>query len=145
MVVKCIVTTSNEKPLVIPKDPTKPLDENNYVSSGEYYTIDSLWSGYPIKTGNEYTVYGILIIKNQIRYLIFNDHGIPGFYPSCLFNVVENYLYYDWGINIYQVNTEQYLLITSENIVNCYEHFCDLVDCQNDAIKRLLEYKNSLI
>ena len=77
--------------------------------------------------------------------MIFNDFDIPGFYPSCLFDVAENYLLYDWGINIFHVNTEKYILIISEDVVNCYEHFSALVDCQGDAIKRLLDYKNSLI
>ena len=145
MIVKCVATKSTEKSWVIPIDPNKPLDENNYIVSNDNYTIDSRWSGYPIKMGNEYTVYGILIFKNQIRYLIFNNFDIPGFYPSCLFDVVENYLLYDWGINIFHVNTEKYILIISEDVVNCYEHFSALVDCQGDAIKRLLDYKNSLI
>ena len=135
----------NINPLVIPKNVTKPLDEKNYVASNEYYTIDSTWSGYSLKMENEYAVYGVLIYKNQIRYLIFDDNGIPGFYPSCLFDVVEGYLLFDWSINIFDIYKEKCVLLISENVVGNYDDFRDLIDNTDGAIKRLLKYRDSLL
>lgn len=144
MIVKCKKNTNYSNPLVIPNNILKMLDEANYVSSTEWYTINSRESGYALKIGCDYVVYGILIYKNEIRYLIINEDNIPGFFPSDLFDVVEHYILFDWGLNVYNICLEKCVLIISENIIADYTEFKDLVNNETNAIKRFWEYKNSL-
>ena len=105
---------------------------------------DSHVSGYKITLGKKYTVYGILFFKNEIRYLICDDDNVPGFFPSTLFEILENYILFDWGINSYQIEDEKILLIGYSDLIKDFEHLRDLIENTPDAVRTFLEYKNSL-
>lgn len=144
MIINCIKNTENSSPIVLPYDLSHELSDMNFISSREWYSIDSRVSGYKITLGKKYTVYGILFFKNEIRYLICDDDNVPGFFPSTLFEILENYILFDWGINSYQIEDEKILLIGYSDLIKDFEHLRDLIENTPDAVRTFLEYKNSL-
>ena len=144
MIINCVKNTENSSPIVLPYDLSHELSDMNFISSQEWYSIDSHVSGYKITLGKKYTVYGILFFKNEIRYLICNDDNVPGFFPSTLFEILENYILFDWGINSYQIEDEKILLIGYSDLIKDFEHLRDLIENTPDAVRTFLEYKNSL-
>ena len=144
MIINCVKNTENSSPIVLPYDLSHELSDMNFISSREWYSIDSNVSGYKITLGKKYTVYGILFFKNEIRYLICNDDNVPGFFPSTLFEILENYILFDWGINSYQIEDEKILLIGYSDLIKDFEHLRDLIEYTPDAVRTFLEYKNSL-
>lgn len=144
MIINCIKNTENGSPIVLPYDLSHELSDMNFISSREWYSIDSHVSGYKITLGKKYTVYGILFFKNEIRYLICDDDNVPGFFPSTLFEILENYILFDWGINSYQIEDEKILLIGYSDLIKDFEHLRDLIENTPDAVRTFLEYKNSL-
>lgn len=144
MIINCVKNTENSSPIVLPYDLSHELSDMNFISSREWYSIDSNVSGYKITLGKKYTVYGILFFKNEIRYLICNDDNVPGFFPSTLFEILENYILFDWGINSYQIEDEKILLIGYSDLIKDFEHLRDLIENTPDAVRTFLEYKNSL-
>lgn len=60
MIINCVKNTENSSPIVLPYDLSHELSDMNFISSREWYSMDSHVSGYKITLGKKYTVYGIL-------------------------------------------------------------------------------------
>ena len=141
MIVKCNVNKCSYPPLVLPYLLTDELDHETIVTSRAGYTINRDFSGYCITEGRDYIVYGILFYKDQIRYLIADDENMPGFFPSILFRITEPYVWFDWEVNEYTVESEKMMIMGYSAITETYEDLRDLIDNKADAVGKFLDYK----
>lgn len=144
MVIVCRENQSTCDPLIIPRNPVDSLNESNFVVSSEWHTIDAHQSGYSVTKANEYTVYGILVIKNQVRFLIADDNSEPGFFPECLFSIKEHTLPLDWEINKYCVDCGTILCIGYPELCREYGSLVRILERHCSAIEDFLEYKECI-
>ena len=86
MTVLCHATCCNESVLLLPLRATDSVGDDNFALLMGY-TVASEITKYHISKGTEYIVYGILVYKNQVRYLIQDDDGMPIFSPDELFYI----------------------------------------------------------
>ena len=141
----CINNIGDFPMLTLPKSLSDCKDKNEYVVSNEWFTIDSTHSGYNITIGREYTVYGILMYNDTIRYLIFNDDNIPCFFHSDLFSVLDNDIMWDWKIQRYSINDKNCLLLAYPQLTESYSNLIGIITGNPINIKQLLEYKDKLL
>lgn len=141
MIAICTRNQLDSSPLVFPNDLNLPISNNNFVSSTVGYTIDSNLLGYCITEGKEYTVYSLLVYNNQLSFLIADDNGIPGFFPSDLFSVEMPQFSWDWALKTYKI--EKYILIAIGPIdfIYKYENIRDMIAGTKSAISWFLAYK----
>ena len=144
MNVICKYKCGRYPPLVIPIHSSSSITLNEYVSNREGYTIEKDISGYCISENAQYEVYGVLIFSEQIRYLIQDDNGIPGFFPHILFEIGENHSFYEWEVLHYSTENGEMLWMGYPDIVDNYEGIRDLVDERKEAIARFLKSKEHI-
>ena len=78
MIVECICNQAYFSPLVLPFNICRKMCDQNFITSTEGFTIGDGRVGVALTKGRRYTIYGLLIYKNEIRYLIQNDSNIGG-------------------------------------------------------------------
>lgn len=140
MTVICMSSISRTPPIVIPCEQESNLNINNFaVIDG--YTIDSNTSGYRITLGARYQVYGLLLFREQIRYLIQDDKGIPIFCPSDLFGIESSSVYWDWEIAQYAILNTVLVFIGYPDVSASYQKLIELIESKPNAIESFLSYK----
>lgn len=108
--------------------------------------------GYLIK-GEVFGVYGILVSRNRLDYLICRGNEFPFVTPSWFFSLLDNripsgwriantalcadwrYLYDRWGIS---------LVAGYENIIDTYDHYDKLIDYDKEALNVFHENKRRM-
>lgn len=145
MTIKCIINKSNHNPIVLPKDLSEKINDENFVSSSEFFTIDSDMSGYSISIGRKYTVMGLIFFHDELRYLISDDNNIPGFFPSDLFEIIDSYILFDWEINSFQIGSRQLVVIGYTELAQNYAHLIGLIDRKKQEIQSYLNIKGKQI
>ena len=75
MTVICEKTCCNESVLLLPMQADASIGDDDFALLMGY-TVESEITEYHVSEGAEYVVYGILVYKNQIRYLIQDNDGI---------------------------------------------------------------------
>lgn len=140
----CTANYCNASSLVLPKDPTVVLNDTNYVSSTEWYTIDRVNSGYCLRIGSLYDVFSVMIYKKEIRYLIIDENGHAGFFPSKLFSICDRFVILDWELFDYSLCGEPLLLLGPSCIVGEYNQICAIVEERAEMVRSVLEYRDSL-
>jgi len=143
MVVKCIANRGNEGCLVVPFDYKKSFSDENFETSKELYTISREISGYFITPQRKYTVFGLLIFCEKVRYLISDDNGLPNFFPSDLFEVFEPSILFDWEFRTFPVDGKLLTLIGYSDLVE-YDSFRDLIRHKPRAVESFLKYKTEV-
>ena len=138
MKVRCKKKSGYYQFLVIPYN--LELD-NEDVASSEGATSDTGELEYDLTLEHDYTVYGIVVIDGEIRYLLQDDHGYPGFFPSSLFEVLQSGLPLDWEIAEYHFRKKTMLVIGYSNLVNQYSHLRGILLLQPNDVKIFLENK----
>ena len=141
MNVKCINNRGTYPLLVLPIDNTREIDEDNYVSSNEWYTIDSVISVYCLTIGKQYLVYGVMIYQNKMRFLVLNDQGNPYFMPSELFANSDIAICWDWEERHFYVDKMDCKILASTEIISSYDDLISLVSLDENAFRRFLDYK----
>ena len=141
MNVICINNRNNYPPLVLPICLESNIGDNCFVSNKEWYTVDKDLLGYSIGIGCRYEVYGILFFSNQIRYLIQDDKGMPGFFPESLFQIETREVFFDWKTAHYSVCTGELFFVGYPDLSDEYEKLRDLIDQKNNAVANFLKYK----
>lgn len=146
MKVRCLRNCGKYGPLVLPYVYGESMSDLNFISSHEWYSIDSEpeLSGYSLTISSEYTVYGMLFYKNELRYLIADDDNMPGFFPADLFEITERYVLLDWEMNVFTIDSEKLYVIGYTELVSNYSQLRDLIDGDSCAVRDFLEYKESL-
>jgi len=111
--------------------------ERNYASPS---------SEFDLETEKEYIVYGIILWKGFLLYLVLGEGMYPHWYPSELFSVTRNELPPDWYFarrreeEGYEVNA----VWGYEELVNTEGHFDELSNLQKTAIDVFLERKQQI-
>lgn len=141
MIVVCLTDCYKEPVLLLPTQVNTPIDDENFVVVMGY-TVDSQITEYHITKNVEYTVYGFFVYRNQIRYLIQDNDGIPVFCPKELFSVKKPDVYWDWEVASYSIEDKSLLLIGYPAMCGGYEELIDLISRKENAIKRFLKYKD---
>lgn len=130
---------------MLPKDLSEKINDENFVSSSEFFTIDSDMSGYSISIGRKYTVMGLIFFHDELRYLISDDNNIPGFFPSDLFEIIDSYILFDWEINSFQIGSRQLVVIGYTELAQNYAHLIGLIDRKKQEIQSYLNIKGKQI
>lgn len=142
MTIICKSNTSESSPLILPRNNECNACSGDIVASSEWYTINSNISGYSISMGREYTVYGILYYDRQVRYLILDDYGMPGFFPSTLFQLQKRNLFFEWEIGEYSIGEQTLFIIAYPDICHSYDNLLRLVEAKSDAISNFIRNKD---
>ena len=138
MEVICRSSISSSGVLVIPRNPLFELSNDNFVASSEWYTINAQLSGYRVTIGRNYKVHGILCLNQEVRYLIFDDKQIPGFFPQSLFDVL-NEERKNWVECEYKTQQGVIYLCSYPQLTKSYGTLVEIVDCTNKGILSLLD------
>ncbi len=141
MNVICINNRDNYPSLVLPIHSGSNFGDNSFVSNKEWYTVEKDLLGYNIEIGCKYEVYGLLFFLDQLRYLIQDDHGEPGFFPESLFQIDNNDVFFDWKTTHYSVCTGELFFVGYPDLSDGYEKIRDLIDKKKDAVSNFLKYK----
>jgi len=141
MRVMCCKTIGDYPPLVLPENPKVCLNNQNVAVSREWYTIDERTSGYSITLDHLYEVLGIISYGNSVRFLIFDDKGIPGFFPAPLFRVEKPEVFFDWELCKYELEDALLLFVGCPAFAHNYLKLIELINGNNNAIEELLDYK----
>ena len=144
MIVKCVANQGVFNPIVLPKDPLLPIGNVNCVISSEYCTIDAHKLGYSITVERDYCVYGMFTYRHELRYLIIDDNGLPGFLPADLFIVTNSRLPYDLCYKEYHLCGEKCQLIACEKLTQSYDALLDFLETKGDSISDFLDYKKNV-
>lgn len=142
MIIKCISNKSNKGALILPIKNIDQSQDDAYAISSEWHTLNSEVSGYNISIDSKYFVAGIINWNNEVRYLISDDNGIPGFFPAELFQIYNSFIMFDWEINIFNIKQKQLLVIGYTQLAHDYNHLIGLVDMKSDDVKIFLNNKH---
>ena len=99
---------------------------------------------YNLELDNEDVASSEGVIDGEIRYLLQDDHGYPGFFPSSLFEVLQSGLPLDWEIAEYHFRKKTMLVIGYSNLVNQYSHLRGILLLQPNDVKIFLRTKERL-
>lgn len=106
----------------------------------------SLSSDFDLEIGKEYIVYGIILWKGFLLYLILGEGMFPHWYPSELFSVTRNEMPPDWYFVCrreeegFEVNA----VWGYEELVNAEDHFDELSNLEKRAIELFVERKKQI-
>ena len=147
MKVKCVKNIlQNIEPLVLYKleKARNENDENDeyYVCSLDYYSIDQSTNGYALRKNSLYDVYGIMFFQSIFRYLVFvPDFSAPQWFPSELFTVVDNRIPYNWHFREFTSNSETGKILGYKELALNYSHLVGLMAQNANDIKVFLNAK----
>ena len=141
MTVICEKPCCNESVLLLPMQVDASIGDDNFVLLMGY-TVESEITEYHVTEGAEYVVYGILVYKNQIRYLVQDNDGMPVFCPDELFHIGKPNIYWDWEVISFLVDGMPLFIIGYPAMEGAYDKLIDLAVRNEDAIKQFLKYKD---
>ena len=98
---------------------------------------------FSVSIGNEYIVYGMMLWKGVIKYLIVGNHDKPSWYPAELFEVKNDYLPLEWYFDFSITENLEAIWGYSE-LVHDSEHFDLLQERDSNAIKIFLKRKQEI-
>ena len=131
--------------LIKPYGLKNALDDDCYVLSRDYHDIDHETNGYNLIVGNEYICYGSMYYNNKIRFLVIDEnHFIPRWFPSELFEIVDSSLPYNWYCNSFSSDSSVGWIIGFKELANDYNYLLDLIQEIPSAITIFNEAKNNL-
>lgn len=142
MTVVCIeYQLCDEAILLLPTEETTSVGDDNFVLMMGF-TVDQRITEYRVTKGREYTVYGILSYKGQVRFLIQDDAAMPVYCPGELFRIRTSGVYWDWGVASFSVGNIPLLLVGYPVMEGGYDELIDLVARKDEAFKQFLKYKD---
>lgn len=98
---------------------------------------------FSVSIGNEYIVYGMMLWKGVIKYLIVGNHDKPSWYPAELFEVKNDSLPLEWYFDFCITDNLEAIWGYSE-LVHDPEHFDLLQERDSNAIKIFLKRKQEI-
>jgi hypothetical protein len=94
-----------------------------------------------------YTVYGIMIWKNVLHYLIIpTDELLPSWIPAMLFEIVDQRLPFEWYFRyLYEDDpTGLKIEVGYKELIHDETHFVDLIERDKKAIRIFLDRKREI-
>ena len=99
---------------------------------------------FPINIGDLYNVYGQIIFKGVLEYLIRGaGENYPSWYPAELFEVVDTQLYLDWHFK-YDRDNDISAIWGFQELVEDENFLYELEDRNKKAIETFLERKHEI-
>lgn len=143
---KCICNNNKniikQEVFVIPYDIEKPINEENFVTFGYTASVGGV-ERYNITVDREYDVYGIVMYKGEIYFLVQNDDALLRLYNFRLFKITYNELFCEWGMKQYYIGEDIFTIISFGYFIE-YNNFIKLLEDNKESIKVFLDYKNSM-
>jgi hypothetical protein len=112
------------------------LKEVNTVKSNDF---DYTFGGKGIELNKEYIVMGLAIFQSsKCVYYLIDVYSKPVWFPSLLFNTIDNKIPDHWFLNIYKKNENPniYLLLGFDELCN-NENFYDLLIEREEVAMRI--------
>lgn len=121
-------------------------------NSGKFLSEKALMLGNTVETifeleiGTNYFVYGIIIWKGVLHYLVIDQEGnLPSWYPAEIFHVSNNLLPLEWYFNYYsELDHDISAIWGYKELVVDEDHFDNLIERESEAIKVFLKRKVEL-
>lgn len=98
---------------------------------------------FSVDIGSEYTVYGMMLWKGVIKYLIVGNHDKPSWYPAELFEVKNDNLPLEWYFD-FSISDNLEAIWGYSELVHDSEHFDMLQERDSSAIKIFLKRKQEI-
>ena len=113
---------------------------NSGANLPDYYRKYGSYDTYrfPVKEGNSYTVYGMILWKRLINYLIFgDDEQFPAWIPAALFEITDGKLSRHWycSSNIDGLDNTVDFVWGYKELATCFPHFDSLEERNEDALE----------
>lgn len=143
MRIRCIKNKGNYPELVLPVDRTMPVSNSNFEASVIGITGD-VEDNYLLTVGQDYAVFGILTYGGDVRYLIQNCEGIPSFYPSTLFSILDRDISPDWSMNLYTLPEGKLFVAGYGALTKSYDALLALIREEPRAVEDFLGYQQAL-
>ena len=98
----------------------------------------------PLEVGDIYVVYGQIIFKGILQFLIKGKYeDYPSWYPAEIFEVIDNRLYFDWFFQYYR-NEEVSALWGFKELIFDEQYLDKLMNREKEALKIFLERKKEI-
>lgn len=103
-------------------------------------------SAFDLEVGKEYVVYGIILWKDLLSYLVMGEGMFPHWYPSELFRVTRSELPQGWYF--VRFNEDEGFEVNAiwgyKELVDKEDHFDDLSNLEKSAIDIFVERKKQI-
>ena len=142
-----LTTNNNFEMLVLfkPEGQKDIYDDDYYVTDGGYHDIDSKTVEYDLTPGDSYEVYGIMIYRNIIRYLVIcNSFSDARWVQKEIFDITNSKLPYNWYCKNFVSGDDLGTIIGYKELANDYQYLLDLILQKETAVKVFLEYKDNI-
>ena len=98
----------------------------------------------PLKIGETYVVYGQMISKGILKYLVVGTYeNMPTWYPAELFEVVNSQLHFEWYYK-YNKKAEISAIWGYFELVDDKDYLYDLIEREEEAISIYLKRKKEI-
>lgn len=107
----------------------------------------SLQSDFHLKTGEVYTVYGVMVYKGLFFYLIIpTDEFLPSWEPASLFTIIDHRLPFEWYLSSFDESRSGYVefLLGYKELVLEENHYDSLLERDKAAIAVFLTRKKEI-
>ncbi|MCM1158616.1 MAG: hypothetical protein NC347_12470 [Clostridium sp.] len=98
----------------------------------------------PIRVNSIYTVYGQVLSKGIMEYLILGEgENYPSWYPAELFEIIDDRIYFGWMFN-YRGGDDISAVWGYEELVRDEDYIYNLEDREELAIQMFLDRKKEI-
>lgn len=87
-----------------------------------------------VSLGKIYSVYGVIMYENCLKYLLFDEYGMPNWYPAELFSVVDSRIPLGWHYTFYGSEISLTAVWGYEELVNSDTHYDELCEQEPRAL-----------
>jgi hypothetical protein len=114
------------------------------LSEGVAVKVGSKKTGFPIKVGEVCIVYGQMIWKRELEYLIQGTfESLPSWYPAEMFEVVDSQQHFEWYFR-YDRNKTISAIWGFQELVEDEDYLYDLEEREKYAIEIFLKRKKEM-
>lgn len=108
------------------------------------YTGDSEKTIYSLKEKEVYTIYGQMIYKKVLKYLVIGSYeDLPSWYPAELFEILDTSVHLEWYFNAYPAEDISAIWGFKE-LVNELTFLDELIEREDSAIRTFLFRKKEI-
>jgi len=106
---------------------------------------DSISTKYPLKTGENYVIYGQFVCEGIIQYLVLGTYeNLPSWYPAELFEMVENATSIEWYFKFKGYSNIPIAVWGYKELVLDDAHYNSLIEREPKAIEIFLKRKKEI-
>lgn len=84
--------------------------------------------------GQTYSVYGVIMYENSLKYLLFDAYGMPNWYPAEIFAVIDSRMPANWHFAFYGSDNSLTAIWGYEELVISETHYDELCEQEPTAL-----------